>query len=1179
MKNGLRNSSAWLALLLLGGQPGLAQVVASTKSLRANVQVATAQAVQLREVLNDLKTQYKVDILFEDRLVSNLLVGPNVVEPTASLERNLTNVLRPQGLRYKRVKSGVYVVLAEAKAPKVSAVDEPLRLPTGPTGADLPAALPVGPLTQPIGRIVADQPVSGRVTDGSTGNALPGVSVVLKGTGRGTTTDGDGNFRLNVPDGTANPILVFSFIGYVSKEEPIGSRSTLTVALTADDKLLSEVVVVGYGTQNRREVTGAIASLSTQTIRDQPVTNVVEGLSGRLPGVLVQQNTGAPGNAPSIKVRGLGSISAGNGPLVVIDGQPINSGSQTNAGGLNLLNPNDIEKIDVLKDASATAIYGSRGANGVILVTTRRGKSGQARINLDYYTGIQEVSKKVDLLNAQQFADYAKEAANTAYLERVPGATINDPNTARAAGNRYRYPRGEAGYNFDNPTSLTNYDYQDLIFRRAPISSYQVSASGGGEKVQYFLSGNYLNQQGIINRSDLNRYSVRSNIDAQLSSRLKVGLSFTPSYTVENRVTSDGHWADRGVINAALSAMPIFPIYQADGITYNSQASIAGLYDYPGITNPVANITEQDNRASTLRLLGNAYAEFSIWRGLRYRGTIGGDLTTFRQGQYQTSAIPLNQLLPPNAATASSNTSQNINWVTNHTLSYGLDLSTVHHFEALVGVEAQRNTFEQNSVSASTFPNDIVRTINAGVITGGSSFQDEWALASYFGRVNYTFRDKYLFNASIRRDGSSRFGQSQRYGTFPSASIGWRVTEEPFMKSVPVISELKLRASYGLSGNNAFTSNYPAIGVLSKDNYVLGNALVNGLATSTIGNPDLSWEKSRQTDIGADIGLFSNRLFLTVDYYNRITTDLLLQVQVPTLTGFSTAVRNIGQVENKGMEFGLSTRNLVGTFTWNTDLNLSFNRNTVLALGPTGDPIRSGSGIGETNISVIGQPLGSFFGYRQLGIFQSQADLDAYPHVADSRPGDVKYEDVNGDKKIDANDRTSIGNNQPDFVWGFTNSFSVKGFDLNVVVQGVQGGQILNLSRRFFENLEGNANQITTVLGRWRSAQDPGDGVTPRANSRSTGNNNQVSTRWVENASYLRIRNITLGYNLPRSLASRVSLQSLRVYVGVQNALTVSKYLGYNPEVSGYEGPLTGGVDYGSYPLARTYTVGLNLGF
>ncbi|WP_026993976.1 TonB-dependent receptor [Flectobacillus major] len=1023
---------------------------------------------------------------------------------------------------------------------------------------------------------IFEQTLTGTVTDES-GIPLPGVTILVKGTQKGVNSDNNGKFKITVANEKA--VLVFSFVGYIAQEIEVGTKTTINISLKADNKALEEVVVVGYGTKSRKDVTGSIASISTQDIKDMPVTNVAEGMAGKMPGVLIQQTTGAPGNSPSIKIRGFGSISAGNGPLIVVDGQPLSSGDLNNGSGLNLMNPNDIESVDVLKDASATAIFGSRGANGVMMITTKRGKAGRSRINFDFYTGVQQISKKMDMLNAQQFAEFSKDAANNAYLERVAGALVTDPNSVRPAGGRYRYPRGEfAGINFDNPASLTSYDYQSLIFRQAPISNYQLSGSGGSEKVQYMVSGNFLTQDGIINTSGLKRYTFRSNIDAQLSPKLKVGMSMSPSFTTERRVNSDGHWANNGVINAALSQAPIISIYQADGVTYNSQASIAGAYDWAGVTNPVANITELDNTANTLRLLGNAYAELAIWKSLKYRGSIGGDFNYFRQNQFQTSALPLNQLLPPNANSASSTTSQNINWVTSHTLSYNFDINKDHHFDALVGLEAQKNDFESNRVNANKFPNDLVRTLNAGVIIGGSSLKEQWSLASYFGRIGYTYKDKYLFNGSIRQDGSSRFGVNQRNGIFPSASVGWRISEESFLKNSNVISDMKFKASYGLAGNNAF-NNYGSIGLLSSDNYVFGNNLVNGLATTSIGNDNLTWEKSRQTDIGLELGLLKRRIFLTIDYYSRITTDLLLSVQVPTLTGFSTASRNIGKVENKGMEFGLVTRNITGEFQWSTDFNVSFNRNKVLALGPTGDAIRSGSGVGETNITVIGKPLGNFYGFKQLGVFKDQADLDSYPHEATARPGDVKFEDVNGDGKINADDRTIIGNNQPDFIYGMTNTFSFKGIDIGISVQGIQGGQILNLSRRFIENLEGSQNQLTTVLNRWRSPQDPGNGVVPRANQRTTGNSNAISSRWVESASYFRIRNITIGYNIPKKLIERVKIQSLRLYGGVQNAFTSTKYLGYNPEVSGYENALTGGVDYGSYPLARTYTIGLNIGF
>ncbi|GAA4453600.1 TonB-dependent receptor [Nibrella saemangeumensis] len=1141
----------------------------------------------LSDVLRVMENRYGIRFAFQRKTVQDKVVRMPLL---ASADRDavLRSVLKPLNLTYRKVDEQYYVIVEadeENSKPAAPVTQSPVSdervLPTRPVnGNELRENSLVASMTlrQPVEELRQERRITGKVTADENGQGLPGVSVTLKGTSRGTSTDADGNYVLNVPNGSI-ATLVFSFIGYASQEVTLGSQSTINVTLKASDQTLDEVVVVGYGTQQRRDVTGSIASLNTRTIRDQPVPNIVEGLTGRMPGVLIQQNTGAPGNSPSIKIRGLGSISAGNGPLVVIDGQPLDSGSLTNGGGLNQLNPNDIEKIDVLKDASATAIYGSRGANGVVVVTTRRGKAGQTRLNLDYYTGVQEVTKKMDILNAQQFAEFSKEAFNNAYLERVSGAKIEDPNSARPAGQRYRYPRGEVGgINFDNPSSLTSYDYQDMIFRKAPISSYQLTASGGSEKVQFMVSGNYLSQKGIIKKSGLDRYTVRTNVDAQMTSFLRMGVSLSPSISVEDRVNTDGHWASNGVINSALNLPPFIPIYQPGTTVYNSQAFYAAPYDWPGITNPVANINEVDNKFRTTRLLGNAYMELQLPLNILYRGTIGGDVQHQRQNNFLTSALPLNQLLPPTVSTGLSNTFQSMNWVTNHTLTYSRQLAETHRIEVLAGLESQKNDFESNRVNANNFPNDIVRTINAGTITGGASFRDQWSLASYFGRVAYSFQDRYLFNASFRRDGSSRFGRNNRWGTFPSASVGWRVSEEPFLRNNRVVSELKLKASYGLSGNNAFTSNYPAIGLLGSDNYVFGNVLANGLAVSSIGNDNLTWEKSRQTDIGLELGILNNRVFLTADYYSRITTDLLLAVQVPTLTGFSSAVRNIGKVENKGMEFALNTRNLTGAFTWSTDLNISFNRNKVLALGPTGDPIRSGTGVGETNITVIGQPLGSFYGYRQLGVFRDQADLDSYPHFADTRPGDVKYEDVNGDGRINADDRTLIGNNQPDFIYGFTNSFSYKGIDLGIVIQGVQGGEILNLSRRFYENLEGNSNALTTVLDRWRSPQDPGNGKTPRANTRTTGNNNAISTRWVEDASYLRVRNITIGYNLPKALTQRARLQGVRVYAGVQNALTFSKYLSFNPEVSGYEGPLTGGVDYGSYPLARTYTIGVNIG-
>lgn len=1034
--------------------------------------------------------------------------------------------------------------------------------------------------------------IRGTVTD-EKGAGIYGASVSLKGTSTGSVTNASGAYSLAIPDEKANDTLVFSSIGFEDQHVAINNQSVINVTLIQNANVLNQVVVVGYGTQRRTAVTAAISSVSMKEIKDMPVSNVATALQGKIPGIVVQQNNGAPGSTPAIKVRGLGSIGAGNSPLIVVDGNIVS------ASIFSLLNSNEIQSIDVLKDASSTAIYGSRGSNGVILVTTRRGRTGKTNVNLDVYTGFQEVTKKLDLLNSQQFADLSKEAANNAYLDNVPGAKITDPNSMRPVL-RQKYPRGDLfdWFNFDDPQRLANlpyYDFQDMIFRKAMINNYQLSVTGGNDKAQFSVSGGYLKQDGIIKRSTLDRYTLRASVDAHISDKIKVGVTINPSYKRQQEVTANGHWADNGIINAALAAAPMSPIYAADGTTYSSETALAAPYNWPGITNPIANITEYNSEYLTTNLLGNAYAEYQILKNLAYRISGNVNLSGNRRNAYRTSGIVLNQLLPPNIAIANAFSDQGMSWLFNQILSYNKSIHDAHNFDVLIGMEAYKFNYQSSNANGSTFANDIVQTLNAaGLPTSVTSMKTQNATKSYFARVGYNYKDRYIVNASIRKDGSSIFGPDNRWGTFPAGSIGWRLTEEPFMKSITALSEAKIRVSYGLAGNNAFSNDYPYVAAVSGDNYSFNNNLVTGLAPSSLGNAKLGWEKSNQLDIGLDIGLFSDRVYLIADYYKRNTKDLLLSVNVPTLTGFTSAFKNIGEMENAGWEFGLNTRNFTGAFTWNTGLNISFNRNKVLALGPTGDAIKSASGVGETNITLIGEPIGSFYGYKQIGIFKDLADLNSYPHDATAHPGDVKYEDVNNDKKINADDRTVIGNNQPDFSYGITNTFNYKGIDLSVSIQGVKGGQILNLGRRFFENVEGSQNQLAGVLERWRSADNPGSGKVPRANGSTTGNNNAVSSRWVEDASYLRINNISLGYQLNKSWLQRARIQQARIYFSVQNAYTWTKYLNYNPEVSNYESstpvqnntgvavagsPLTGGVDYGAYPLARTFTIGVNLAF
>ncbi|MBN9386197.1 MAG: TonB-dependent receptor [Chitinophagaceae bacterium] len=1032
--------------------------------------------------------------------------------------------------------------------------------------------------------------ITGHVVD-SAGSPIEGASVTIKGTTAGTATRADGGFSLESPRSSGT--LVISYVGFVTQEVSFSGNADLRIVLKTLEKIGENVVVsVGYGVQRRGKVTAAISSVPMQEIKDMPVSNVATALQGKIPGVVVQQGNGAPGSTPSIKIRGLGSISAGNTPLIVIDG------NITSSEVFALLNSDDIESIDVLKDASSAAIYGSKGANGVMMVTTRKGKSGTSMINFNAYTGVQQVTKKIDLLNSQQFADFAKEASNNAYLDRFPNASVSDPNNVRPASNlRYRYPRGE-GYdwlNFDDPAkiaALPYHNYQDLIFRNAMISNYALSFSGGTDKLRYFINGAYLDQEGVIKNSTLKRYSIRINVDANVSPRLKVGMNILPVYRVANPVNTDGHWANNGVINSALAVAPMAPIYAADGVTYSSQTAIAPLYNWPGITNPVANITEYHNTVRRANVLANAYAEYNLFSFLTYRVSGNVNFSDSSGNNFRTSKMPLNQLLPPTTATGSTGSSQGVSWLFNQTLTYNKTFAEDHNVNVLLGMESTKYSYQTNGGGGSAFPNDLVETINAsanGPTTTATASVAQNSSVSYFARATYAYRSKYLLNVSVRRDGSSIFGPDHRWGTFPAVSAGWRIIEEPFLKNVNVLSEAKFRASYGLSGNNAFNSFYPYASLLQASNYVLNNGLGNGVTPSSPANPNLSWEKNQQVDAGLDVGLFNNRVYITVDYYRRVTKDLLLAVNVPTITGFSTVVQNIGKMQNKGWEFSVTSTNIKGAFVWRTNANLSLNRNKVLALGPNGDPIRSGSGVGETNITMIGQPIGSYFGYQQLGVFKDQSELSKHAHDPTSKPGDVIYADIDHNDTINANDRTVIGNNQPKFIYGFTNTFSYKGFDLNIAIQGVYGNKIFNLSKRFIYNMEGSQNQTTKVLHRWRSPSDPGDGMTPRANAVPTGNNSALSSRFIENGSYLRCQNITLGYTLPREWLNRAKLKQVRIYLSGQNLFTITKYSGYNPEVSGYEqstsngiptgGALTGGVDYGVYPLARSYTVGINLGF
>ncbi|EHQ24903.1 TonB-dependent receptor [Mucilaginibacter paludis] len=1026
--------------------------------------------------------------------------------------------------------------------------------------------------------------ISGVVYDENS-QPLPGVTIKSKNGQAITVTDKDGKFEMVVTD--LNSPLVCSYIGYNSKEISIGNQRLLKIVLQPSVKSLNDVVVVGYGINTQRQVSGSIGSVKAKDLKDQPVTSFDQAMAGKIAGVRVLQTSGSPGAALSIRVRGLNSISAGNDPLYVIDGVPLSNDIKSATGTtssnipdnpinvLSSLNIDDIESISVLKDASSAAIYGSRASNGVVLITTKHGKAGKPVVKYDTYYGWQSVAKKIDLLDAYQYAKMALDARNNAYLDANPAGSINDPNSVRpSAGqippNLLPYLQGQTG--------LTNTDWQDQIFRRAPIQSHTLSVSGGNNSTNYYLSGNYLDQKGVVIGSSYSRYSTRFNLDSK-SGKLHFGVNMNPTVTINNLINSEGPYFDEGIIGLAQTLPPIYPVYNPDG-SYNFSGNVQG-YGLSSILNPVALANEVKDKLQQISILGNTFAEYEFIKGLKYKISLGVDLNAFHRDYFRPTDLEIANVKGPSIGTGISRSEQFIDWLVENTLNYNKAFGK-HTLDLLAGFSTQKDNDTYNYLSSSNFPNNLVQTLNAGQISSGGSSLQQWSLISYIGRAQYNYDNKYFATASIRSDGSSRFGPNHKYGYFPSASVGWLVSQEEFLKNNKIISTLKLKASYGLTGNFQIP-NYGSYGLINYNNYVLGNNVItSGVIPKTASNDNLTWEKTAMLNTGFDLGLFHDKLFLEAEYYDSNTSNLLLNVNVPQITGFSTQLQNLGKVNNRGVEATLSAQVISGKFEWTSSFNIAANKNRVKALGPAGDPIIVAGGTANTYfITQIGSPIGSYYLMKVDGVFKNQSEIDNYPHLANTKPGDFKFVDVNGDGKIDlSSDRTIVGSYLPSYTFGFTNSFAYKGLDLSVAVQGVQGNQIVNLNRRYLFNVDGNMNQMVGVLDRWMSPSDPGNGLVNRANRSPTGSNGTTSTWHVEDGSYVRIRNIALGYQLPLKWVQKAGIAKLRIYCSLQNPFTFTKFTGYNPEVSNRpDNALSSGEDYGTYPLSKTTTLGLSVTF
>ncbi|OGX90552.1 SusC/RagA family TonB-linked outer membrane protein [Hymenobacter coccineus] len=1004
--------------------------------------------------------------------------------------------------------------------------------------------------------------VTGRVTQAN-GDGLPGVTVLVKGTAQGVSTNANGEFTLDAPEGGT---LVFSYVGFVRQEVAVSSaRNPLNVTLVADVAALNEVVVVGYGTQERGSITGAISSVNGAELVRQPVADATQAIQGKVSGVTITSNGGAPGGAAGTSVRIRGITSAGNNnPLYVVDGFPLpdNGNSQ-----LSAISPNDIETIDVLKDASATAIYGVRAANGVVLITTKRGKAGKTNVNFDGYRGIQSVARRLDLLNAEQYAVINNEA-RIAAGQPIALDKLRDPAAL-----------GEGT------------DWQDLMFRRAKIQNYSLSATGGSEKARYALSGTYFQQDGVIVGSKFERFTLRANGDVQLSRIFKIGNSIALSHLEDRQITSnDGEY---GGVQQLLRIPPTVQPYRPDGYWYQPNSAMDNFTE----ENPLATSQRANQKFTRNRATTTFYAELEPLKGLRFRTNVGADLVFENFNQFSPKGPELAGYTQRYiTAGAGATAGYSPSYLIENTATYDRTIADKHHVTLLVGQSAQEFNYSNVEAYRTGYLRNDLQTINVGpintLLANAGTIDPARHLASYFGRLNYDYAGKYIFQATARYDGSSRFEPGHKFGFFPSVSAGWRISEEEFLKGSNTISNLKLRAGYGRVGNelNAgrfaylYSINFGAVYPFGPD-----GTINTGGAPTRLANPNLRWEYNDQANIGLEMGFLGNRLEATIDLYNRNSPNLIAPVPPSLVSGTYESVNaNAASAYNRGIDFSLTSHNFVGSgggLTWTTTFNVSAYKTRLVSLG-AGIPY---NGLGSLSGTIVrydaGQAFGAFYGYVADGLIQSQEELTALNagalagtakannyQNAGTAPGDIKFKDLNGDGVITDADRTFIGNPNPNYTFGLTNTLGYKGFDLSFFIQGVQGNDVYNLNRYITEGaLYGTTNGTTNVLNRWTGTGTSND--VPRAIVGDPNNNLRVSTHYIEDGSYVRLKNLTLGYTLPSTILSRISASQLRVYVTAQNLVTLTKYAGFDPEVS------ASGVDLGIYPQTRVFLAGLNIGF
>lgn len=1001
--------------------------------------------------------------------------------------------------------------------------------------------------------------VTGRITDAA-GNPVPSASVVVKGFRKGTNTGTDGTFKLKAPAGATT--LTVSSIGFANKDVSIGENGDVTVQLVASASSdLQDVVVVGYGTQRKRDLTGAIYKLQDSTMKDIPIQGPDQALRGKVPGVQVTQSSGTPGSSISVLIRGSGTITTSNQPLYVVDGIILNTGSYSqldaNMGGqtLNVLadiNPNDIESYEVLKDAAAAAIYGARGANGVVLITTKKGANQKTKVTLDASLGTQSPWKKIPTLTGPEYVTLIGEETQNAFA--ATPAQIGLANLGNA------------------PSSYPTTNWQDLIFRHDPLYNYQLSVAGGDAKTKIYVSANYTGDDGIILGSNYRRYGSRINLDHSISDKFKITANLGISRSIQNRINNDNNIY--GVLSTAVLMPTYFKPYNADG-TYAYDANL-GI-----IENPIASGKLRFNQAKTNTVIGDVAGEYFFLPSLSLRVQGSLDYIGFNEFQF----LPSNTLegaTGPNGI-GRQGYSTDVNLLNENILTWKQNYGE-HHITATAVASFQTDNFQQIYAEGHNFPGNGIQELSAAstpVSTTSSS--TNLGQIGYLIRVNYDYKGKYLLSGNVRRDGASNLGTNFQYGTFPAISAGWRISDEDWFKNVKTISNLKLRASYGKLGNTNGLQPYASKALVAPGatgNYVINGATnVPGLSPYQIGNDSLKWETLKQADVGVEIGLFKERLQFTADYYNKITTNLLLARPLVGSSGFTSVNQNIGEITNNGWEFSVTGTEVASRdFTWTTSLNISFNKNLVKKI--SGSPFPSGF----ASWTQAGYPIGSFYGYKAIGLFNSQAQIAKAPtQFQGTSPGDIQFADLNHDGAITSADQTVIGNANPKYYGGLTNTFSFHGIDLTVFFQFNVGNKIFNENRQFAEGMNSAFGQYATTLKRWEPT-DTNTNVPRAVWGDPNGNAALNSTRFLENGSFMRLKNIILAYNLPKELLRGVKLSSVKFFIQAQNLKTWTKYSGFDPEVSTFTSTnpannVSPGTDFLTYPQAKSFSFGLDLGF